>query len=250
MGGTHSYEIDRQAALDVQKALPDIKPLVLENRVFLRKAVRWLAKNGVTQFIDVGSGLPTAGSTHETALKVNSNARVLYVDLEQTAVVEGNEVIKRTGCERSAGMIQANALEPSFILSHPQTKRLIDFTKPVAVIMLALIHFFEPAQYVPLLTYWKQNIPKGSAFVMSHCTSDNRTEEACKQTKAVYERAKMPLFIRVREEIEPVMEGWKVVDPGEGKTGLVKASEWKKEEGLGEESPETGIWWVGVGLLE
>lgn len=174
LGGTHSYAIDRKAALDVQKALPDIKPLVVENRAFLHRALRWLAKNGVKQFIDMGSGLPTVGSTHETVLRVESGARVLYVDIEETVVVEGRDIIRKAGFEGQVGFIQVSALNPAKIWDNPETRRIIDFSQPVAILMIALIHFFRPPQYISTLEFWKSNLVKGSAFVMTHCTTDGR----------------------------------------------------------------------------
>ncbi|KAF2119713.1 S-adenosyl-L-methionine dependent methyltransferase [Lophiotrema nucula] len=146
LGGTHSYEIDRKAAEATQRALPDIKPLVVENRSFLRRAVRYLAKNGYTQFIDIGSGLPTVGNTHEAVLRVNPGARILYVDIEASAVNEGNEFIRKTGWADQVGMIRASALEPENIFNDPETRRVIDFDKPVVILKIALVHFFRPQQ--------------------------------------------------------------------------------------------------------
>jgi hypothetical protein len=231
----------------VQKALPDIKPLVVENRSFLRRAVRWLVKSGVTQFIDVGSGLPTAGSTHETALKVIQNVKVVYVDIEETVVREGVEIIERTGLGDQVGVIQANALEPESLLNHPETKRLIDFKKPVVIMMLALTHFWTPPQYESVLGFWKNELVLGSAFVMTHSTTDDRDPESLKQTEKVYAQAKLPLIFRPRAEILPIMDGWKLVNPG-----LVRPHQWKMEElEAGEEQPPTTkMWWVAVGKLE
>lgn len=246
LGGTHSYDIDRRAGLEVQKALPDIKPLVVENRSFLRRAVRWLTKSGVTQFIDIGSGLPTAGSTHETALKVNLNVTVLYVDIEETVVREGIEIIKQTGLSDRVGLIKANALEPKSVFEHLETQRLVDFKKPVAIMMLALTHFWTPQEYQSVLGFWKKELVLGSAFVMTHSTTDDRDSESLKQTQKVYAQAKLPLIFRPRAEILPVMDGWQLVSPG-----LVRPHQWKMEEleAEEEEPPTTKMWWVAVGKL-
>ncbi|KAF2247656.1 DUF574-domain-containing protein [Trematosphaeria pertusa] len=246
LNGTHSYAVDRQAGEEVERAIPDIKPLVQENRAFLRRAVRWLAKNGVTQFIDVGSGLPTAGNTHETVLKVSPKAMILYVDIEETVVEEGNEFIEKTGWSEQVGMIQGNALDPTSIVNHPETKRIIDFSKPVALMHVALIHFFHEPQYVPVLDFWKKKLVKESAFVMTHCTSDDRDREAHKKVEDVYNRTPTPVLFRPRKEIVLIMDGWEVVEPG-----VVRPKDWKMEEmEEGEQDPPvTAMWWVAVGKL-
>jgi hypothetical protein len=244
LNGTHNTEADRKAAIEVQKALPDIKPLVIENRSFLRRAVRYLAKNGINQFIDIGSGLPTAMNTHEAVLKTNPKAKILYVDIEQTVVKEGNEIIKQAGCQEQVGMIQATALEPKQIASHPEASRLIDFKQPVALIFLAIVHFFEVPQYEKVLSFWKNNTVKGSAFVMSHCSPDYRTPEGVRDTTAVYARTPTPLIWRTREECLKIMEGWELIPPG-----LTMAEEWRMEllDEDEEEPPVTKMWWVAVG---
>ncbi|KAJ4299876.1 hypothetical protein N0V90_005123 [Kalmusia sp. IMI 367209] len=249
LGGTHNYEIDRQAGADIVKVFPPIKATAIENRIFLRRAVRWLAKNGLTQFIDMGSGLPTAGSTHETILKVDPNARILYVDIEESAVEEGNAYIRETGCENQVGMIRASALEPEAVSAHPETQRLIDFSKPVAIMMFALIHFWTPAQYTPVLDYWKTKVVKGSAFVMTHCTEEGRNAEELEELRRlqeVYARTPTPIMFRTKEELATVMEGWDLVEPG-----IVRPHLWKEGEGQEEEqeSPLTRVWWVGVGFM-
>ncbi|KAJ4351990.1 uncharacterized protein N0V89_007336 [Didymosphaeria variabile] len=250
LGGTHSYEIDRQAAAEVAQKFPDIIPTAVENRMFLRRAVSWLAQNDVTQFIDLGSGLPTTGSTHETVLAVNNKARVLYVDIEESAVQQGKKTISEGGWELQVGMIRASALEPDAIVAHPETQRIIDFNEPVAIMMFALIHFWTPTQYNPVLHFWKSNVVKGSAFVMTHGTEDGRNEEERKQLDElahVYKRTPTPVIWRTKEDVKLVMEGWELVEPG-----LVRPHLWKAEEVMkdGEKWPLTKMWWAAVGFLE
>ncbi|KAF2737741.1 DUF574-domain-containing protein [Polyplosphaeria fusca] len=246
LGGTHNSEADRVAAVDVQNALPDIKPIAIENRSFLRRAVRWLAKNGVNQFVDIGSGLPTAMNTHEAVLKVKPNARILYVDIEETVVREGNEIIRKAGWHEQVSMIRASALEPETIFNNPEARRIIDFDQPVAILLIALIHFFETAQYEPVLSFWQSKIVKGSAFVMTHCSGDFRTPEAVRATIDVYARTPTPIIFRSREECLKIMGGWELVDPGLSQPELWRMEELDERE---EEPPISNIWWVAVGRL-
>lgn len=249
LGGTHSYEVDRLAATEVAQRFPGIIPTAVENRMFLRKAVGWLAQHGVTQFVDLGSALPTVGSTHETVLKVAPDARILYVDMEESAVAEGQKYIREMGCEEQVGMIRANALQPHDIVKNPEAQRIIEFTKPVAVMMVALIHFWTPAQYTPVLEFWKKTAVKGSAFVMTHGTDDERNEEERKELDGlvdVYKRTPTPVIWRTKEDVAPIMQGWSLVEPG-----LVRPHLWKVHEIETEQQwPLTKMWWVAVGFKE
>lgn len=245
LGGDHSYSIDRLAAQEVIRNFPDIIPTALENRMFLRKSVRWLAQHGITQFIDMGSGLPTVGSTHETVLQVNPHARILYAEIEESAVREGKTYIGATGADEQVGMIRADALDPSTIIEDAEARRVIDFSKPVAIMMFALVHFWTEEQYAPVLERWKETLVEGSAFVMTHATGDFRDEEELQGIVDVYARTACPFLPRKREEIVPVMEGWDLVGPG-----IVAPHLWvvgDLEEG--EEWPLSRMWYVGVGFL-
>lgn len=247
-GGTHNYEIDRKAAEDASRRFPALPNVAIENRKFLHKSVRWLVRQGITQFIDIGCGLPTEGSTHETILELEPNAKILYIDIEESAVEDGNVYIRETGWEKQVTMIQASGLEPEAICAHPETRRIIDFEKPVAVMMFALIHFFSDSQYKTVLDFWRNKVAKGSAFVMTHVTEDDRNEVELKEVqglKDVYDQTPTPLIFRSQKELEPVMDGWDIVKPG-----IVRPHLWKNEEGLddGGEWPLTRAWWVGVGF--
>ena len=242
LNGTHNYAVDRQAGQEVQRAMPDAKALVVENRAFLRRSVRFLAKAGITQFIDIGSGLPTAGNTHQVAMKINPAARVLYVDIEEMVVLEGREYIRQHGCEDQVGMLHANGLEPHKILSDAETKRIVDVEQPVAILMLALIHFWQPAQYLSVMDFWKSTLGKGSAFVMTHCTMEDRDPQAVKRSEDVYRKAQMPVYFRAKQDIAPIMDGWELVPPG-----LVRVHLWHMEEMEdGEEEPPRTLTWYGA----
>lgn len=246
LGGTHSYEIDRLAAAEVAASFPEIKSTAIENRMFGRRAVRWLAQNGITQFIDIGSGLPTANSTHETVLKVEPEAKVLYVDIEESAVEEGRQYIGETGCEKGVGMIQADAHQPAAIVAHAETRRLIDFGKPVAILMFAVLHFWSDEHCVPVLNYWKATLAKGSAFALTHGTGDGRDAEELEGMMEVYKRTSMQVVLRSRDEVSKIMEGWDLVKPG-----IVRPHLWEtaKEKDDREEWPMTRMMWAGVGFL-
>ena len=245
LGGTHSYEIDRLAAQEVIQRFPDIIITARENRMFLRKSVRWLARQGITQFIDIGSGLPTTGSTHESVLQVSPDARILYAEIEESAVEQGRRFIDKTGADAQVGMIRADALDPESIVENVEARRVIDFSKPVAIMMFALVHFWTEAQYAPVVERWKETLVKGSAFVMTHCTGDFRSDEELKGIQDVYTKTACPFIPRAREEIVPVMSGWSLVAPGVVAPHLWEVKEVREEE----EWPLSRMWYVAVGFL-
>jgi hypothetical protein len=137
-GGKDHFAVDRTAALEVSEAAPEIKLMALENRKFLRRAVRYLAaEGGITQFLDIGTGLPTQGNVHQVAQQVNPDAGVVYVD-NDPMVLAHSRALKSTG---NTAVIQADLRDPAAILDHPRTLELIDFSQPLAVLLVAVLHF-------------------------------------------------------------------------------------------------------------
>ncbi|OCL02863.1 DUF574-domain-containing protein [Glonium stellatum] len=246
LGGTHNFAIDRAAVSAVESALPEIRPIALENRAFLRRTVRWMAKQGIAQFIDIGSGLPTASNTHDVAQQLNPAATVVYVDIDPTAVRQAREIIAAQRQQARVGVVRASALHPGDILAHSETARLIDFRRPVGVVMMALVHFFLPAQYEPMFAAMRNALAPGSYFAMTHGTRDGRSVDVVERTERVYAMTPTPLYLRSKAEIGPIFQGLEMVEPG-----IVKVDKWKMDEAEeGECQPEvTGIWYGGVGKV-
>ncbi|KAF1978727.1 S-adenosyl-L-methionine-dependent methyltransferase [Bimuria novae-zelandiae CBS 107.79] len=158
---------------------------------------------------------------------------------------EGTRYIRDTGVsEDQVGMIRADALDPEAIVKHPDAQRVIDFSKPVAVMMFALVHFWTAAQYTAVLGYWKVRLVRGSAFVMTHGTGDGRDVGSLDGLLEVYAQTSTPFIPRSREEIE---RGWTLVQPG-----LVRPHLWKAEEMVEDREiwPFSKMWWVAVGFLD
>ncbi|KAF3030294.1 hypothetical protein E8E12_000427 [Didymella heteroderae] len=214
----------------------------------VNRAIRLLAREGVTQIVDLGSGKPSphGKSTYEAANKITPNAKVLYVEIEETAVVQGKQWINEGGWGKKVAMIHESALQPASIMENEEAARVIDWNKPVVLVMSALVHFFRPEQYRPMMKFWKTNLTKGSALVITHGSFDEYDQDALTKVLAHYERMGMKAYLRSKEELIDVVEGWELMDPG-----LVRAGNWKPE--AREEDEETPsnfeFWWVGVARL-
>ena len=207
-----------------------------QNRQFLARAVRFLASEaGIRQFIDIGTGLPTQGSVHEVAQDVTPDARVIYVDYDPVVVSHAQALLVRN---RATVAVNGDLREPEKILSHPAVQALIDFTEPVAILLVAVLHFLrdddKPYEVVDTL---KTAMPAGSYLVLSHVTSDNIPAEAARDVSDLYEQTTAPGAARTRPEIERFFDGLEMVEPG-----LVNVCNWQTWMGL----PSPAIFYAGV----
>jgi CheY-like chemotaxis protein len=241
LGGYHNFESDRRvgrAAIDI---FPDL-PLILQaNRAFLRRSVRFLVEQGIDQFIDVGAGIPTSGPTHEVARAVNPEARVLYVDNDPVAVTQARALLE--GDARSA-VIQADGRRPREILEHAETRALLDLTRPVAVLLLAFLHFVpDQAEAEDLVRVLREAVPSGSYFALTHATNEGASREAMERMSLLYAQTNSPYRARGREEIEPFFAGLTPVEPG-----LVYMTAWRpeSEDDLFVTAPERCSGYAGV----
>ena len=191
------------------------------NRAFLGRAVRWLGGEGVRQFLDVGSGIPTLGNVHEVAQQTDPAVRVMYVDIDPVAVSHGRAIL--AGNPKAAVML-ADARKPDGS-SPPPGQRLIDFTKPVAVLLLGVLHFVpdadDPAGIVARL---RAAVNPGSYIALSHGSPPPQREEDADAVSSVYQRTSTPLHLRSATEIGGLLDGLEIVEPG-----VVPVTDWHPE---------------------
>lgn len=221
LGGKDNFEADREAARVVLGAAPDVPLAALENREFLKHAIRFLVEEaGIRQFIDIGPGLPTQGNVHQLARKHAEDARVVYVDHDPVVVAHGRANIgDAAGIEYIAGDVR----NPQAILENSAVLDLIDFSEPIALCMTLILHFItEQEDPHGIVARLSAALCPGSYLVMSHVTGDEHAEETLDEVTDIYDQASAPLVMRSRSQIARFFEGFELIPPG-----LVFLSQWR-----------------------
>lgn len=223
LGGKGNFAADRRAANHVIAAAPEVILIARENRRFMQRAVQFLARDaGIRQFLDIGTGLPTQGNVHEIAQAETSDARVVYVD-NDPKVLAHSRALKTTGT-KTTRVITADLRDPDGILKHPDTRTLIDFDEPMAVLLVAVLHFIDDAaDPYQIVAHLRDAMAPGSFLVITHVTGDTRPDHAIGAADA-YKKTKNPATLRTRTQIEHFFDGLHLVDPG-----LVFVSEWRPD---------------------
>ncbi|GLY71549.1 hypothetical protein Atai01_81680 [Amycolatopsis taiwanensis] len=219
IGGKLNYAVDRHFADRVMAQLPNVRDICLLNRYWLRRVVRFGIEQGIRQFLDIGSGMPTVGHVHEVAQKADPTARVLYVDNEPIAVAHSEIVLQ--GNDRAV-MLDADGEQPEEIFDHPVTRRLLNLDEPMMVIIAAFVHFI-PDERRPkaLIDRYRDLIAPGSYLALSSDTGDQQSDEVL-QAIELYNKTVSPLHLRSRDELAELMAGFDLVDPG-----IVFTPEWR-----------------------
>ena len=221
LGGAHNFAADRALADAIAAMTPNIGDTMRANRAFLRRAVRYLVGEGVTQFLDIGSGIPTVGNVHEVAQQADPHARVVYVDVDPVAVAHSRSILDgRPG----TGVIEADARDTDTILGDPQTRRLLDLDRPVAVLMLGVLHFLPDADDPPgVVRRIVSVMPSGSALALVNVTHEDQPPEVIEAQK-LSSRTSTPIFLRSRAELLAQFGGLPLVEPG-----LVHLPAWRPD---------------------
>lgn len=224
LGGFHNFQVDRDAAAKIVAFMPELPDILRANRSFLRRAVRHLVGQGVTQFLDLGSGIPTVGNVHEIAWKANPECRIVYVDADPVAVSHSRNILG--GIDRATA-IQGDLRQPQDILADPNTRRLLDFDQPIAVLMFAVLHFVpdedDPAGIIR--SYLDALVP-GSYLAISHATLEGPERQKAEEATAQFQRSVTDFSMRTRAEITALFDGLELVEPG-----LVYLPEWQPDPG-------------------
>jgi S-adenosyl methyltransferase len=211
LGGSHNFAADRDLAEEYMQVLPDMPHIARAQRGFLHRAVKYMAQSGIDQFLDLGSGIPTVGNVHEIARSVRPNASVVYVDSDPVAVAHSTALL--AGVPRTA-VVHADLRNPDHVLSSSALTDTLDLTRPLGVLMIAVLHFVpdedHPAEVVA--AFRDATVP-GSHLAITHATSDYQPEVA-RRAEAVYTRASHPIVYRTRQEILGLMPGYELVEPG------------------------------------
>ncbi|MGC4807929.1 SAM-dependent methyltransferase [Micromonospora sp. DT233] len=238
LGGSHNFGADRAAARQVLEIFPDTGVAAQTNRAFLRRAVRYAAEQGVRQFIDIGAGLPTQGSVHEIVQAVAPESRVVYVDYDEVAVAYARRLL---GDAARTVVVRGDLRRPDELLAHPDVTASIDLTQPVAVLLVAVLHFVPDADdpYAAVARLRDATAP-GSQLLLSHLTLDGAPPMPAQQGRAVYQRSSAPLTPRTRAEILRFFDGYDLAEPG-----LAWLADWRPD---GEPRDRVSHGFGGVGV--
>jgi hypothetical protein len=242
LGGYHNFEVDRVVGEKVKAVYPDAVPATYVARALLRRVVRFLGEQGIDQFLDIGSGIPTVGNVHEAAQTANPDARIVYVDIDPVAVAHSRAILAGN---LNATAIREDAARPEQILDHPDVRGLIDFGRPVGVLYLAVLHFVQDDQTVySAVTTMRHALAGGSYVAISHMTYDQAPVEAVKRMQDLYEGSGIPSAARARDEILRFFEGLELVEPG-----LVHSPLWRPEgpDDVFLDQPGRALVFAGVG---
>ncbi|MFG3252304.1 SAM-dependent methyltransferase [Streptomyces sp. NPDC048172] len=233
LGGTTHFPADRAAAQAALESMPTVPGLARSNRAFLHRATRVLAgRYGVRQFLDVGSGIPTEPNLHRSAQAVAPDARVVYTDSDPTVRKLSGRLLESCAAEGRAVFLEADVRDPEGILGSPEVTGTLDLRRPVALSVLALLHFVpDDEEAYGCVARLLAALPSGSFLVLSHLTADF-APEAVARANEPYRRSGIEVRPRTRDELLGFFDGLDLLAPG-----MVRAHQWHPEaqpEGLGE----------------
>lgn len=222
LGGAHNFAVDRELGDRVAAVNPGVAAWARGNRAFLTRVVRHCVQQGVRQFLDLGSGIPTAGHIHETARELAPETRVAYVDFEPVAVAHSQELLADVP---GVSITRADIRDPHSVMSAPTVTEIIDFTAPVAVLMVATAHFIadrdDPQR---VLAEYRDALVPGSYLALTHGSTDYDDPalvEQFTQAVAVYRDSATPVQLRGRDDIRGLFGDLELIEPG-----LVDIAHW------------------------
>lgn len=244
LGGAHNFEVDRMLAGQVEQVAPWVKDVARINRAWLHRVVDFLMAQGIRQFLDLGSGIPTVGNVHEIAQHTDPAARVAYVDYEPVAVHHSFELLKDN---ENAAIAWADIRDPRAVLEHPEVARLIDFSQPVGLLIVGLLLFVDDeSDPAGLVSAYREACPPGSYLAistMSQDEADETTRGQLAELLSLYEGADEQITPRTKETIESWFAGTELVEPG-----LTLLDDWRPDREASA-SPARTLGYGGVGRM-
>jgi hypothetical protein len=238
LGGKTHFAADRKTANKVLAVLPEMRDMAIANRAFLGRMVRFLASQGISQFLDIGTGIPSPGTASEVLHAIDPDARVVYVDNDPIVVGHAHALLRDGG---PVTVVHGDLRAPERLLADPVIGATLDFSRPMAVLLVAVLHFIrdreEPERIAAVL---KNAMPPGSYLAISHGTQDFDPERATAAARG-YDEAATPFVLRSRERVESFFDGLDMVEPG-----LVQMPYWRPDGG--DKGDPAKIWiYAGVG---
>ncbi|RAG85864.1 SAM-dependent methyltransferase [Streptacidiphilus pinicola] len=249
LGGKDHFEVDAQAAERVAAAYPSIFTCARENRAFMHRATRVLAReHGIRQWLDVGTGIPTEPNLHQVAQSVAPEARVVYAD-NDPLVLKYAERLMRSTPEGRTTYIEADVNDPEVLLDSPELSEVLDLDRPVVLSLNALLHFVPDAQDPHrIVRVLLGALPSGSALAISHCTPEF-DPDSWEKIQDIYNGSGTPVQFRTHKEVARFFDGLELLDPG-----ITVGHHWRpdaRSAGAAPAEPLTDAevsLWVGVGI--
>lgn len=239
LGGKDNFPADRELAERVLAAVPEVREAARANRAFLQRAVRYLvAEVGIRQIVDIGTGLPTVGNVHEVAQKIDPGCKVVYVDHDPVVKAHALDLLHGTS---NTAFIKHDLRDPEEILADPELRALVDFARPVAILLVAILHFISDEERPhAIVEQLLEPFPQGSFLAVSHATIDGRPELA--PHTGLYDKATSRFCPRSREDLEWLLAGLNTVEPG-----IVWIPQWHPDpETEHQEEPERTLGYAAI----
>jgi S-adenosyl methyltransferase len=221
LGGSHNFAADRELAEQTMQVWPDLPHIARANRAYLHRVVSYLIDAGIDQFLDLGSGIPTGGNVHDVSHALNPAARTVYVDADPVAVAHSAALLKDISF---ATVVHADLRDADAVLNDPALTEFLDLSRPVAVLMFAVLHFVSPKdEPAEIVEAYREATAPGSYLAVSHATNDYEPERT-KQAETIYTQASHAMTFRGRGEVAGLMAGYELVPPG-----LVDLIQWRPD---------------------
>ncbi|OLF06505.1 hypothetical protein BLA60_31560 [Actinophytocola xinjiangensis] len=236
LDGNHNFAVDRAFVEKMLAVQPEVKRFAQVNRAFLRRAVLFMLDQGIRQFLDLGSGIPTVGNVHEIAQEIDPATRVVYVDNEHVAVAHSQLILKDN---ENAAMVHADIVKPLLVLQDPRTRQLLDFDQPIGILAITIGHYVL-TEHDPdgVFGAYRDAVCPGSCLAITHLTNDflelTNVTEGMKQSQN-------RIMARDRDEVTALFGDFELVEPG-----LVTTSQWRPERASDAQTPDKDGLYAGV----
>ncbi|MER7849628.1 SAM-dependent methyltransferase [Kitasatospora sp. NPDC096077] len=242
LGGFTNFAADREAAGHVLATAPWVRTAARANRAFMHRSTHALARSGIDQFLDIGTGIPTSPNLHEVAQGVRPRARVVYADNDPIVLTHAQALLTSTPEGRTT-YVEADVTDPAGLLAAPELRESLDLTRPVALSLNALLHFVpDDRGAYELVDHLKSALAPGSALVMSHLSADFDPEEIARVVR-IYQAAGTAIQARSRAEFTRFFDGWTILDPG-----IVPTVAWRPHPDDPPVPPSEATGYAGVAL--
>ncbi|MCK2236440.1 MULTISPECIES: SAM-dependent methyltransferase [unclassified Crossiella] len=223
LGGSHNFAVDRATAETLQRIAPSLRRVARLNRAFMARAVRHLMAQGIRQFLDIGSGIPTVGNVHEIAQRIDPACRVVYLDRDPVAVAHSQLMLEHTP---GTGVVHADMRDFELVVGSPAVRQLLDFSQPVGLLFMLVLHWLpDESNPAELMRHYRDLLAPGSHLALTHATHDEQKQDLEDLGDAIrLSRSADQVTPRSYEEIMTMFGDFELVEPG-----LVGCADWRAD---------------------